>query len=203
MRCHKKMNEEKDYELSEELRSKYTDENGNVDSERMKSDLNSAKKFMFRFYLLINMAFIVAGLAFVFIGAFGLYSRVRDKMACTVKTEGIVLDFDSMRSDSDDPSSSLVYAPIFAYTYDGMEYTYRGSSYSDKWNLTRGKEVTVCVDPDDPTRVYIPEYSVERKNSVLFIIVGLALSGGFIGYCLYKRREFNTSIDRLVDDDTA
>lgn len=197
------MNEEKDYELSEELREKYTDEDGNVDSERMKSDLNAAKKFMFRFYLLINMAFIVAGLAFVFVGALGVFSRVRDKMACTEKTEGIVLDFDSMHSDSDDPSSSLVYAPIFAYTYDGMEYTYRGSSYSDKGKLTRGKEVTVCVDPKDPTRVYIPEYTVERKNSVLFIIVGLALSGGFIGYCLYKRREFNTSIDRLTDDDTT
>ena len=195
------MDEEKDYEIREELREKYTDENGTFDSERMKSDLTAAKRFMFRFFLLINMAFIVAGLAFAIVGAVGIFSRVRDKMVCTEKTEGFVLDFDSMHSDSDDPSSSLVYAPIFAYTYDGYQYTYRGSSYSDKKKLTRGKEVTVYVDPDATTRVYIPEYTVEKWNSVLFVIVGLALSGGFLGYVLYKRREFNRSIDRLIGDD--
>lgn len=197
------MDEQKDYEVSEELREKYTDEDGNFDSERMKNDLDKAKRFMFRFYLFINMAFILAGLAFVFVGAFGIFSRVRDKMVCTEKTEGIVLDFDSRHSDSDDPSSSLVYAPIFTYTYDGYQYTYRGSSYSDsKGKLSRGKEVMVWIDPDDPTRVYIPEYAVEKWNSVLFIIVGLALSGGFLGYVLYKRREFNRGVDRLVGDDT-
>ena len=198
------MDEEKDYELREELREKYTDESGSFDSERMKNDLTAAKRFMFRFFLLINMVFIVAGLAFAAVGAIGIFSRVRDKMVCTEETEGVVLGFDSMRSDSDDPSSSLVYAPIFTYTYDGMEYTYRGSSYSDgKGKLSRGEEVTVYVDPDDPTRVYIPEYNVEKWNSVLFVIVGLALSGGFLWYVLYKRREFNRSIDRLIGDDTT
>ncbi|MBR6069256.1 MAG: DUF3592 domain-containing protein [Ruminococcus sp.] len=198
------MDDEKDYELREELREKYTDESGSFDSERMKSDLGAAKRFMFRLYLLMSAAFILAGLAFAFIGALGLFSQARDKMVCTERTEGVVLGFDSMHSDSDDPSSSLVYAPIFSYTYDGMTYTHRGSSYSDsKGKLSRGSEVTVYVDPDDPTRVYIPEYTVEKRNSVLFLIVGLALSGGFLGYVLYKRREFNRSIDRLIGNDTT
>ena len=192
-----------DDELRDELREKYTDEDGNYHPERLSSDLNAAKRFMFRLYLLISMAFILGGLAFTFIGTLQVCSIIKSKKVCTELVEGFVLDFKSERADSSDPNSSLVYAPVFSYTYEGREYTYSGSSYSDKGKLNRGQDVHVYVDPDDPYNIYVPEYTVEKKNAILFIIIGLAVSGGAIGYCIYQSRKFNKGVDRLTDDDTA
>ena len=186
--------------LSDALREKYTDENGNFDRERLNSDLQQGEKFVFRIHLFLSMIFIIAGLAFFFIGCFELYNSFKDKKLCTVYTEGVVSDFKSTQSDMNDENSSLVYAPVFTYNSEGQEYTYSGNSYSDKGNLFVGKKVTVYVDPDDVGHVYIPDYKVKKRNNILFIIIGLALSGGFIGYCFYKKREFTRDFNRLTNN---
>jgi hypothetical protein len=49
--------------------------------------------------------------------------------------------------------------------------------------------------------IYVPDYKVERKNAILFIIVGLALSGGFIGYCFYKRYRIRKDYEELINYD--
>ena len=192
---------EYDKQLSESLRSKYSDVSGSIDSEKLDADIKKTQSFTFRLHLFMSAVFILAGLAFVFAGSLQMYSAHKDKKVCTVRTEGVVSYFDSTHSDSSDPSSSLVYAPVFTYTFEDREYTYHGHSYSDKGSLFVGKKVSVYVDPDDPMTIYVPDYKVERKNAILFIIVGLALSGGFIGYCFYKRYRIRKDYEELINYD--
>ncbi|MBR4363051.1 MAG: DUF3592 domain-containing protein [Ruminococcus sp.] len=192
---------EYDKQLSESLRSKYSDGSGSIDSEKLDADIKKTQSFTFRLHLFMSAVFILAGLAFVFVGSLQMYSAHKDKKVCTVRTDGVVSDFDSTHSDPSDPSSSLVYAPVFTYTFEGREYTYHGQSYSDKGSLFVGKKVSVYVDTDDPMTIYVPDYKVERKNAILFIIVGLALSGGFIGYCFYKRYRIRKDYEELINYD--
>ena len=192
---------ENDRRLGEELREKYSDEFGLIDSEKLDADIKKTQSFTFRLHLFLSAVFILAGLAFVFVGSLQMYSAHKDKKVCTVRTDGVVSDFDSTHSDSSDPSSSLVYAPVFTYTFEDREYTYHGHSYSDKDSLFVGKKVSIYVDPDDPMTIYVPEYRVERKNAILFIIVGLALSGGFIGYCFYKKFKVKRDYEKLINYD--
>jgi hypothetical protein len=125
-------------------------------------------------------------------------SIVKAKKACTVLAAGEVDSFNRYESLSDDDKSDS-YAPVFRYTYNGEEYTYAGSSYSDTGNLYVGKKVDVYVDPSDPTHIYVPEYKTEKKNAVIFIIVGIGLIAGMIAYSLYKSRQMRKAIQNAME----
>ncbi|MBQ9898462.1 MAG: DUF3592 domain-containing protein [Ruminococcus sp.] len=184
--------------IDPEIRGQYTDEYGQLDRERFESDSKKLGSFMFRLHLFLSLAFILGGLALFGIGCFTLVNVHKDKKVCTVLTEGYVSGFDEDYADSSDHDSGKVFAPVFSYTYDGVEYTYTGSSYSDKVDFRAGQRVRIFVDPDSPTTVYIPEYRVEKRNAVLDIIIGLALAGGFIGYCFWQKRDVDKRFKRLV-----
>lgn len=196
-----KINEE-DRQYREELREEYSDEYGNVDREKLAGDAKKLKDFTFRLYMFLSLPFIIAGVVMFILGVLTLHSLAKDKKVCTAAADGYVSDFKSTHIDSSDPYSSLVYAPVYTYTYEGTEYTYSGNSYSDKGKLYVGKKVKVYVDPDDPTTAYISEDSVEKRNAVAGLVMGLALSGGFLAYCIHESGGFKRKLESVADDDT-
>lgn len=191
-------NEEERAEIRDAVIKAYGDGYGSIDRAKLNSSMDSAERFFRRLHLLCSAVFILAGLAFLIAGSLMSLSIVKDKKECTVPAMGEVASFNRYESLSDDgPSNS--YAPVFRYTYNGEEYTYAGHSYSDTGNLYVGKQVDIYVDPADPNHIYVPEYKTEKKNAVIFIIVGIGLIAGMIAYSLYKSRQMRKDIQNTIE----
>lgn len=185
--------------IRDDLLERFSSENGEINRARLNKDMDGVESVFRRLHLLGSAVFILAGLAFLIAGCLMCLSLAKDKKACTVMVNGEVDSFNRYESASDDGTSNS-YAPVFRYTYNGDEYTYAGHSYSDTGNLYVGKKVDVYVDPADPTHIYVPEYKTERKNAIIFIIVGVALIAGMIGYSLYNAKKMRKEMQNALEN---
>ena len=83
-----------------------------------------------------------------------------------------------------------------------VRFKFSGSSSNTYVSKVVIKSANVVpVDPDDPTTAYIPEDSVEKRNAVAEIVMGLALSGGFLAYCIHESGGSKRALESVADND--
>lgn len=129
----------------------------------------------------------VFGLIFMTIGGIVLASRFLDKKRCTYETTGIVSYLEER--DSGERRNKVSYAPVFSYEYEGKQYTYSAKIASNPAPFKVGENVTVMVCPEDPTVVYIPEYTTDLWFGWIFAGIGAAVVlGGLIPMIVVFRR---------------
>ena len=132
----------------------------------------------------MQLAIIIFGAVFAALGVY-LNSRQKKLMArCTARTEGRVAEFErrehtTEREDPDMPnmiqrSTTVSFAPVFAYTVNGVEMKKATAASSARPKLKEGQSVTVFYDPADPGNFYVPEDADSRSTGRLFIIIGAA-----------------------------
>jgi hypothetical protein len=106
--------------------------------------------------------------ALMMIGAGIMFMYDYNAASKSVKTRGIVIEF---RYDEGAAS------PVVSYEWNGAEYTYYSTTYSDPPSFQIGEEVELFVDPSDPTNAMINSFS-ERYLGI--IILG-GLGAMFLG----------------------
>ena len=96
-----------------------------------------------------------------------IYMADRKKAGqCTEKLTAIVCE-NRPRKSSD--SGSVTYQPIFEYTYEGHKYITGSNTSSSPPAFSEGEEVELYIDPDDPTKIYVPN---DRTTLVICLIFG-------------------------------
>lgn len=87
------------------------------------------------------------------------------KAKCTEKVTATVTGFAVHDGDSGE-----TYAPIFEYTYNGMEYRSSSKVYARPSEFEEGEITEICIDPDSPHDVYVPtEKTMYIVSVVLFV----------------------------------
>ena len=87
------------------------------------------------------------------------------KEVCTVEVSAKVIDM--KRGSGDDTST-----PVYRYEYNGQQYTYSSSIYTNMPKYHTGDEVDIMISPDDPSVVYVPGDTNTRMFSLVFIVIG-------------------------------
>jgi len=101
-----------------------------------------------------------------------------------VPVMGKIIDYESYLSKNDNGGSTTMYTPIFQYTFNGKEYTYKSSTSSSSRGYEIGESVEVLVDPDEPLSVLIHSFWDEWFLSILLGIMGTMFAG--MGYMAYR-----------------
>lgn len=134
------------------------------------------------------IAMIVVGLLFFLFGTFMLNSY-GNKSKCTEQVTAKVVKMVEHRSSGTGrhKTNSTTYAPVFKYEYDGKEYSYISTVATNPPEFSAGERVTIWVNPNAPNKIYYKPGFTSVMLSVLFRIIGGALSiGGVV--LLIKRK---------------
>ena len=149
---------------------------------------------------IICVFFIVFGLIFFGVGATFLGSLFRDRSVCSFETEGVVVEL-VQKVTTNKGHKRLSYAPVFSYEFEGVSYKYKSSVYSQLDRFKIGQRVTVMVNPDEPTEVYIPESNIEWILGWIIAGVGGLLISVFVFLLIKTRREGRTPL--TIEDELS
>ena len=135
------------------------------------AELKRIKKKIRIFLMSFSLFFILAIGSLTFID-------FTERSGCTEGVSAVVTDFISSTTeiDLDDSGShktSTGYAPVFEYTYKGVDYSNSNYIYSPKPSFEIGQKTELLVDPDNPDSIYAPEDNSIKRNRFSFFALWL------------------------------
>lgn len=126
--------------------------------------------------LFISPVFLMAIVLLTFID-------LSERSGCTESVSAVVVDNQSKtytsknrtlrkgRFRTSGTKSSTGYAPVFEYTYNGVEYSSSNNHYDTKPVFEIGQETEILIDPDDPASLYaLEDDSLKKLRSAFFVI---------------------------------
>ena len=129
--------------------------------------------------LVYLLPLLIIGIILFSLGVYFGFSSMSDKKSCTELVSGEIIAMESWsesnRHDRVDYDGQEGYAPVFKYTYNGVEYIKKGNSYAQFKGLWAGKQVKIYVNPSNPEKFYVPDYVKKDHSTVSFIIIGILL----------------------------
>ena len=132
------------------------------------------------------MLFFVISVWLIGCGIIGQYKLEHSKKVCTELVQGELL-YHEVKVEERDGRETTYYFPVFGYSYNNKEYTYKGNASYTRKEFEEGEQVDIYVDPDNPDTVYIPGYKLKNKGYLGNIIVGAVIIG-FIYICIKLKR---------------
>ncbi len=69
--------------------------------------------------------------------------------------------------------TTYTYAPVYTYTYNGIEYSVESSNSTRPAKYSVGDEAVIMVNPENPAEIYEPAFKEISITSIIFIIVGV------------------------------
>jgi len=116
---------------------------------------------------IIIMLFIMLFCSVFVIVALTLYlGDKKRENRCTEKLTAVVCE-NRPRKSSDD--GSVTYQAVFEYVYNDHKYITGSNTSSSPAEFSVGEEVELYIDPDDPTKIYVPS---EKTSFVLCCLFG-------------------------------
>lgn len=104
-----------------------------------------------------------------------------DKGSCTepVTAKVVRMEKHTSRSTGKHHRTSITYAPVFEYEYNGKQYTYTSTVAANPPEFTTGEQVAIWVNPGSPNEIYYEPGTSSVLLSIVFRIVGgiAAISG--------------------------
>lgn len=125
--------------------------------------------------LIIPAIFAFVGLCFL---AFGIVMTIIPKnqeKKCTEEVTAVVVDMDEIKSTHRTKKrhyTTTTYAPVYRYEYNGKEYTKKSNVSSSNPKFTEGDKVKIMLDPNDPTKFYVPDDNTMSILSTIFLSIG-------------------------------
>ncbi len=133
--------------------------------------------FLAVFLILFGLGFGAGGTV-VLVGQFGSKAR------CTVEVQSVVSEMKEHVSH-DKGHSSYTYSPVFFYEYNGQKYKRQSSVASDPPEYSEGQQVTLKINPDDPTEIYVPDENTGWVLGFVFAGAGAAIFIGGAAVLIY------------------
>ena len=119
-----------------------------------------------------HIAGFVITVFFTVVPGIALSLYLRKKQRCTAEVEAVVEDID-VREDSDsDGGISITYAPVYGFYFGGQMHRVTSGIYTGKRPYEIGEHVTVCVDPENPEKLF--DAKRERKTAVFISAIAAA-----------------------------
>lgn len=143
-------------------------------------DNTSFNRFIRRMNILLYGGYYLICAALVLVGLLGLISQLSNKIRCTELVQGKVATVKTIESITNDEDGGTRITesdyPVFSYNFNGCDYSYTASMSNS--SLKSGHKLDVYVDPDDPTRVFIPEYKTVWRTDMILFFIGTAMAVG-------------------------
>lgn len=98
--------------------------------------------------------FIVVMIIGFFVSIGFIAKRVEERNAASVEVEAVCTDVATGRLDGE-----YVYYPIWTYTYEGKEYSWKQTPGADHFRSYRGRTTTLLIVP------YVEPHTVYRKGA--------------------------------------
>ena len=150
------------------------------------------KKSLNRFFgcitLFFAMPFLLAGIAFLYVGVTQYHAEEDKNTQCTELIVGTIT-YKNFKEhyDFDENGKYKGYTRSYSgpryveYTYNGQEYRIKCENQAKERNLNLHDEIEVYVDPSDPQHMYFPGDIEVKKEGFL----ELALVGGIIVFVFF------------------
>ncbi|MCR5621466.1 MAG: DUF3592 domain-containing protein [Treponema sp.] len=132
-----------------------------------------------RKYPLVFLIPAAIGLFFIGFGLFLIHSDRERAERCTVQVPGVVAQ---MLESSND---STLTAPVFEYSFDGVDFRQENNSYSYPPDFVEGEQVAIMVNPDDPDEYFVADHKANATMAKIFIILGSVMVSFFIFYIVH------------------
>jgi Protein of unknown function (DUF3592) len=132
---------------------------------------------------LVGGIFMVVGCIMLAIAAWiGVSNYKFAQRAIPIK--GIVLNYSSYESKSDDGRYTTMYTPTYQYQFEGKTYTYTSSTSSSSQEYDVNEAVDVLVDPQEPSEVLIDSFW--ERWFVVILLGGMGTLFAGMGYLVYR-----------------
>lgn len=131
------------------------------------------------FFILFSILFIIVGIVVLMIPKIKAQKCTESVRAEVV--ENLLVE-SSHRSSSGHRRTSMMYKPVFLFTYNGKDYRVESKTSSDPPAFQPGEIVELKINPDDPTDFYAPSDKttsfigiIFTAMGALFLIIGIVL----------------------------
>lgn len=124
--------------------------------------------------IIVSVVILLFSLVFLGVAIWTGCGRKAKAKKCTEKVEAVVIENRPVKSETNkaEDDRGYTYQPIFQYEYGGRKYITGGDSSSRPAVFSEGEEVEIYVDPDDPTKIYVPSDKTSKTVAILFASIG-------------------------------
>ena len=125
------------------------------------------------------------GLILLIISIGILSARNKNLKRCTAKAVGIVKDI-ILKSGANARYAS--WHPVIEFTtYNGMMVEIIYSFGSNRHNYSKGQEINILYDPENPERILLPDDKNIKLVQIVFMLVGIGLIviGALVGILVW------------------
>lgn len=143
---------------------------------------------------IVGIFFILFSILFIIVGIVVLMIPKIKAQKCTESVRAEVVENlpveSSHRSNSGRHRTSVMYKPVFSFTYNGKDYLVESKTSSDPPAFQSGEIVGLKINPDDPTDFYAPSDKTTRFIGIIFTAMGaLFLIIGIVLRVVFRKNE--------------
>lgn len=143
------------------------------------------------FFILFSILFIIVGIVVLMIPKIKAQKCTESVRAEVV--ENLLVE-SSHRSSSGHRRTSMMYKPVFLFTYNGKDYRVESKTSSDPPAFQPGEIVELKINPDDPTDFYAPSDKTTSFIGIIFTAMGaLFLIIGIVLRVVFRKNEKSES----------
>ena len=123
------------------------------------------------------MYFLFFGIAFNIMMILVFCQLQQQKKRCTHAKTGTVIGYEVEQSYTPDTSHIHHYRnPVVEYEHDGIVYQTRPHIVIGKYNLQKGSNIALYLNPHNPKEAYVPAFRDNQKYAILEgIVLGVDL----------------------------
>ncbi len=143
---------------------------------------------------IIGILFTLFAIIFIIVGIVVLMLPKIKANKCTESVRAKVVEnlpeVSHHRSGSGHHRESVLYKPVFNFTYNGREYSVESKTSSNPPAFQPGEIVELKINPDDPTDFYAPSDKTINFLGIIFAGMGVVfLIPGILLNVLFKKKE--------------
>lgn len=147
---------------------------------------------------IVGIFFILFSILFIIVGIVVLMIPKIKAQKCTESVRAEVVENlpveSSHRSNSGRHRTSVMYKPVFSFTYNGKDYLVESKTSSDPPAFQPGEIVELKINPDDPTDFYAPSNKTTSFIGIIFTAMGaLFLIIGIVLRVVFRKNEKSES----------
>ncbi len=137
---------------------------------------------------IVGIAFIIFSVIFGIIGILVMMLPKFKSQKCTETVFAEVVENLTEHDRHSHTGSSVLYRPVFAFTYKGENYHIESNTSANPPAFDIGEKVKLKIDPDDPSNIYAPADRTYGFIGIIFLFIsGIFLIIGILLVISYIR----------------
>lgn len=114
------------------------------------------------------------GIIFLVVGIVMISNWKKKEVNCTAVTSGKVIDIAKHESNDMDNGYTVSWYPVFEYNIGEQKFRKESAYGESRSKYTIGQNVEIYYNPENYNEYYVPEITIPKKLSIIFIVAGTA-----------------------------